>query len=89
MTAIRQSKWASLIALALVEVMALSLWFSASAVVPALRLQVGLSDLHASLFTSAVQAGFVAGTLISALLGLAECDRGLGRNLRALLAGGA
>jgi len=72
MAMVRKSKWVSLAALALAEVMALSLWFSASAVVPALRLQVGLSDLHASLFTSAVQAGFVAGTLISALLGLAD-----------------
>jgi len=70
--AVRKSKWASLVVLAVAEVMALGLWFSASAVVPALRLQVGLSDLHASLFTSAVQAGFVAGTLISALLGLAD-----------------
>ncbi len=65
-------KWPSLAALALAEVLALSLWFSASAVVPALKADYGLSDLHASLFTSAVQAGFVAGTLASAVLGLAD-----------------
>jgi MFS family permease len=50
----------------------MSLWFSASAVVPALRDSVGLSPLIASLFTSAVQAGFVVGTLFSALFNLAD-----------------
>ena len=50
----------------------MSLWFSASAVVPALRESVDLPPLTASLFTSAVQAGFVVGTLISALLNLAD-----------------
>ncbi|MBI4183701.1 MAG: MFS transporter [Proteobacteria bacterium] len=72
MAFIRDSKWASLGVLALAEVMALGLWFSATAVVPALRAEVRLGDLEASLFTSAVQAGFVAGTLASALLGLAD-----------------
>lgn len=66
------TKWPSMAALALAEVLALSLWFSASAVVPALTAEYGLSDLQASLFTSAVQAGFVAGTLASAVLGLAD-----------------
>ncbi len=50
----------------------MSLWFSAFAVVPALRESVGLPPLVASLFTSAVQAGFVVGTLLSALLNLAD-----------------
>ena len=66
------SKWRSLAALAVAEVMALALWFSASAVVPALTAEYGLDGFHASLFTSAVQAGFVAGTMGSALLGLAD-----------------
>jgi MFS family permease len=72
MRLIQSSKWASLTALALAEVFALALWFSASAVVPALKAQFGLGPVQASLFTSAVQAGFVIGTLISALLGLAD-----------------
>ncbi len=58
--------------IALCQVAAMALWFSASAIVPALKAS-GLIDPHsASLFTSAVQAGFVAGTLISAALGLAD-----------------
>jgi MFS family permease len=53
-------------------VLALALWFSATAVLPALRAEYGLSDWQASLYTSAVQAGFVVGTVISALLVLAD-----------------
>lgn len=52
--------------------MALSLWFSAAAVVPALREDYALSDLQASLFSSSVAVGFVVGTFGSALLGLAD-----------------
>ncbi len=58
--------------LALAEVSALSLWFSASAVVPALKLEAGISDGQASLYTSAVSIGFVVGTLLSALLTLSD-----------------
>ncbi len=58
--------------LAFCEVAALGLWFSASAVVPSLIAEYGLSPGRASMMTSAVQIGFVAGTLISALLSLAD-----------------
>jgi MFS family permease len=67
-----KSKWPSLAALCGAQVLALSLWFSATAIVPSLRQSVAIDDFSASLFTSAVQAGFVAGTLVSALLGLAD-----------------
>lgn len=50
----------------------MSLWFSASAVMPALREEVALSGFQQSAFTSAVQAGFVAGSLISVALALAD-----------------
>jgi hypothetical protein len=50
----------------------LALWFSATAVLPALEAQVGLDPTVASLFSSAVQLGFVAGTLVIAFLGLAD-----------------
>lgn len=50
----------------------MSLWFSASAVIPSLRLEFDLPDHQAALLTSSVQAGFVLGTLISAVLGLAD-----------------
>src|SRR3954466_5408742 len=83
-------KWPSLAALCGAQVLTLSLWFSATAIVPSLRQSVAIDDFSASLFTSAVQAGFVAGTLVSALLGLA--DRFDPRRLftiSALLAGAA
>lgn len=54
------------------ETLALSLWFSASAVVPTLAATYQLSGFQQGLFTSAVQLGFVAGSLTSALLGLAD-----------------
>ena len=50
----------------------MALWFSASAVVPSLIAEYRLSATQASLFTSAVQVGFVIGALISAILGLAD-----------------
>ncbi len=62
----------SLALLAFCMVAALGLWFSASAVVPSLIAEYGLSPGRASMMTSAVQIGFVAGTLISALLSLAD-----------------
>ena len=62
----------SLTVLAICQVAAMALWFSASAVLPSLRMEYTLSADQASLFTSAVQAGFVIGTLASAILGLAD-----------------
>jgi MFS family permease len=67
-----RSKGASLTVLALCEVAAMALWFSASAVVPVLTRDYGLTGFTQALFTSAVQAGYVAGSLGSALLGLAD-----------------
>jgi MFS family permease len=67
-----RSKAFSLTILAFCEVAALALWFSASAVVPSLKAEFHLSDAQASMLTSAVQIGFVAGTLCSAVLGLAD-----------------
>jgi MFS family permease len=66
------SRGRALALIAFCQVAAMALWFSASAVVPALRAEVDLPAGIASLFTSAVQAGFVAGTIVSALLGLAD-----------------
>ncbi len=54
------------------QVAAMTLWFSATAAIPALQAEHGLDTTTASLFTSAVQLGFVAGTLASAALGLAD-----------------
>jgi MFS family permease len=65
-------KFRALSILALCEVAAMALWFSASAVVPSIAQEYPLSATQASLFTSMVQAGFVAGTLISAVFSLAD-----------------
>lgn len=54
------------------QLMALALWFSATAVLPQLRAEFDLGALQSSLFTSSVLFGFVLGTLISAVLGLAD-----------------
>jgi MFS family permease len=63
---------ASIMMATLAMVAALGLWFSASAIVPALRVQENLDPMIASLFSSAVQVGFVCGTIISAVLVLAD-----------------
>lgn len=66
------SKPASVAIIAVSQVAAMALWFSASAVVPALAAEYKLSNFMRAAFTSAVQAGFVIGCLASALLGLAD-----------------
>jgi hypothetical protein len=47
--------------IALVQVLAMGVWFSASAVVPALARQWHMSAGAAAWLTTPVQAGFVAG----------------------------
>jgi MFS family permease len=66
------SKLASVTIIAASQVAALALWFSASAVVPALVREYGLSGFMQAALTSGVQLGFVAGCLVSALLGLPD-----------------
>lgn len=68
----KSEKRRNVMLLSFAQVFALSVWFSASAVVPDLKANYGLSGWHASLFTSAVSIGFVFGTLISATLTLAD-----------------
>ncbi|MDV7338337.1 MFS transporter [Terasakiella sp. A23] len=58
--------------LVICEVFTLALWFSASATIPDLKREFGISDLQASLFSSMVSVGFVCGTLTSAIFGLAD-----------------
>ena len=69
---IAERKWPSLALLALCQIAAMALWFSATAVIPALQASHQLSAFTQSLFTSAVALGFVAGSLTSAVLGLAD-----------------
>jgi MFS family permease len=62
----------SLTIIIICEVAVLGLWFSATAILPGLRDEGNISSLTASLFTSAVQIGFVVGSLVSAFSGLAD-----------------
>jgi MFS family permease len=80
-------KWRALSLIAAVQVLAMSVWFSASAVVPALRDEWGISSGGAAWLTGAVQIGFVVGALASAILNLA--DRVPARVLMAMSAAGA
>jgi MFS family permease len=58
--------------LAIAEFLAMTLWFSATAVTPPLIAHFDMADADAAWLTIAVQAGFVAGTLGSALTNLAD-----------------
>ncbi|TAL55055.1 nitrate/nitrite transporter [Pandoraea sp.] len=62
----------SLAILLLCEVAAMSVWFSSASVVALIRHSVPAAPRQIALLTSAVQAGFVAGTVLSALLSLAD-----------------
>ena len=58
--------------LSAVELLGMSLWFTASAVSPQLRDVWGLSAGQAGWLTTVVQLGFVAGTAAAALLNVAD-----------------
>jgi sugar phosphate permease len=53
-------------------IMSMSVWFSASAVAPLLEIDWNLTTAETAGLTTAVQIGFVAGTLLSAFLTLAD-----------------
>jgi MFS family permease len=58
--------------LALCEVLGMSLWFAGAAVLPAVKADHAIGTLQAAALSSAVAFGFVVGTLLSAVLGLAD-----------------
>jgi MFS family permease len=66
------SRWRTLALLAIAELLGMSLWFSGSAVVPALTREWHLSETAAGWLTLSVQIGFVVGTLLSALFNLPD-----------------
>ena len=66
------ARWRALFLLSLAELLGMSLWFSAAAVVPSLQLEWKLTDADVSWLTIAVQLGFVFGTLVSAFLNLPD-----------------
>ena len=65
-------RWPALAVLASGVLLAMTTWFSASAVIPQLRAAWGLGTGAASLLTISVQLGFVAGALASAAGNLAD-----------------
>jgi MFS family permease len=56
----------------LAQFLGMTLWFSATAVTPLLIAQFNISPSHAAWLTMAVQAGFVVGTLLSAVSNIAD-----------------
>jgi MFS family permease len=58
--------------IAAVQVLVMATWFSASAVVPALRAEWGLTATGATWLTASVQLGFVTGAVTSSVLNLAD-----------------
>ena len=65
-------RWQALALLSIAELLGMALWFSGSAVVPALTREWQLSPSQISWIAIAVQLGFVAGTLVSATLNLPD-----------------
>ena len=59
-------------ALTVAELLAMALWFSATAVAPQLREELALTPGQVGWLTASVQLGFVVGALTSALLTLAD-----------------
>src|SRR5579863_6912000 len=64
--------WTALGILSAATLLTMSLWFSASAVVPTLLRVWHISGATANWLTAAVQIGFVSGALVSATLGLPD-----------------
>ncbi|MBU6367775.1 MAG: MFS transporter [Gemmatimonadetes bacterium] len=64
--------WRMLALLAVAELLGMALWFTGSAVGPALARDWGVTPSQVGWLTTAVQLGFVLGTAVSALLALAD-----------------
>jgi MFS family permease len=58
--------------LSIAELLGMSVWFAASAVSPQLRIAWDLSVTEAGWLTTSVQLGFVVGTIVAAVLNLAD-----------------
>jgi MFS family permease len=61
-----------LVVVAIAQFLGMTLWFSATAAAPAIAAELRLGPSATAWLTMAVQAGFVLGTLCSALLNLAD-----------------
>jgi len=61
-----------LVVVAVAELLAMSLWFSATAAAPELAAEWGLTDTETAWLTIAVQLGFVVGALLSSVFTLSD-----------------
>jgi len=69
------SRWTALILLSVALLLGMSLWFGMSAVAPHVAREWHLTEAATAWLTLTVQLGFVAGTLLSALLNLPDVIR--------------
>jgi len=65
-------KLRSITLLLVAELAAMSLWFVSAAILPEMLREAAISPMRQAALSSAVQAGFVAGALVSAVLGIAD-----------------
>lgn len=65
-------RWSALALVSAAELLCMSLWFGVSSVAPQLVASWGLGGSAAAWLTMSVQLGFVAGTLVSAVLNLSD-----------------
>ncbi len=65
-------KFRSVTLLLIAEVAAMSLWFVSAAILPEMLREAEVSSFRQAALSSGVQAGFVFGALISAILGIAD-----------------
>ncbi len=64
--------WNMLAVVSLAQLLGMTLWLSATALTPLLIAEFNIAPSHAAWLTMAVQAGFVAGTLLTAISNLAD-----------------
>lgn len=67
-----RARWRMLAVIGTAELLGMSLWFAGTAIAPELGVRWGLTAAETGWLTSAVQFGFVVGTLGAALLNLAD-----------------
>ncbi|WP_042351588.1 MFS transporter [Bacillus massiliigorillae] len=66
------NQWVALFLIVIAELFALSVWFSASAVISQLQAEWHLNLTQKSFITVAVQAGFIFGAVLSSLFGIPD-----------------
>ncbi|RXJ04256.1 MFS transporter [Anaerobacillus alkaliphilus] len=68
----KQTRWTALVLIAISQLFALSLWFSASVIIPELKLIWNLNGMTEAFISSSVPLGFIIGALFSSYFGMAD-----------------